>query len=302
MDHRTYRELAAGAALDDLEPRERASLDAHLDACAACRVDARALVDTASVLALAVPQRKPPASLGGAVLAAIAASEKRPVGVPAATLAYAGGASALARPVAGPLTGASGTLAGTAERPAPGEIVDLEAVRRDRARYRRLSFAGLSVAAALAIAVGGLGMTAAGLSNQLEETSLERDAAVARLAVNDAAMAVVLAPDHATATLTPEPMAAQAVVYVVYRPGTSDAWMMAADLPASPAGTVYQLWSADAAGVHALTTFTCEDQQACLAPFGVDLASAKATMITLEPAGGALGEPGPQVAFGELDG
>jgi hypothetical protein len=39
-----------------------------------------------------------------------------------------------------------------------------------------------------------------------------------------------------------------------------------------------------------------------LPPFGVDLASAKATMITLEPVGGAQGEPGPQVAFGELDG
>ena len=78
--------------------------------------------------------------------------------------------------------------------------------------------------------------------------------------------------------------------------------MMAADLPASPAGTVYQLWSADVAGVHALTTFTCDGRHACLAPFGVDLAPATATMITLEPAGGAQGEPGPQVAFGELDG
>lgn len=307
MDHRAYRELAAGAALDDLDPRERASLDAHLSTCPPCRTDARALVDTAGLLALAVPRREPPASLRGAVLAAIAASEDRPFGVPAVSLAYAAGAPPLARPGA-PALARPGAPAGraTIDRgagdAAPAQVVDLDALRRERTRYRRLSFAGLAVAAALAIAVGGLGAAAAGLSTQLDETARQRDAAVAQLATNDAAMSVVLAPDHATATLTPEPMAARAVVYVVYRPGTSEAWMMAADLPASPAGTVYQLWAADAAGVHALTTFTCDGQSACLAPFGVDLAPATATMITLEPAGGAQGEPGPQVAFGELHG
>lgn len=299
MDHGAYRELAAGAALDDLDPRERAALDAHLSACPPCRTDARDLVDTAGLLALAVPSREPPASLRGAVLAAVAASEDRPFGVPAASLAYAGGAPALARPDAP--AGRATTDHGAGDT-APAQVVDLDALRRERTRYRRLSFAGLAVAAALTIAVGGLGAAAAGLSTQLDETARERDAAVAQLATNDAAMSVVLAPDHATATLAPEPMAAGAVVYVVYRPGTSEAWMMAADLPASPAGTVYQLWSADAAGVHALTTFTCDGRSACLAPFGVDLAPATATMITLEPAGGAQGEPGPQIAFGELHG
>jgi hypothetical protein len=113
---------------------------------------------------------------------------------------------------------------------------------------------------------------------------------------------VVLAPDHATASLAPEPMAAGAEVYVVYRPGTAEAWLMAGNLPATPSGKVYQLWSADTAGVHPLTTFTCDGTHACLAPFGIDLAAAKATMITLEADGGAQGEPGPQVAFGELEG
>jgi len=102
--------------------------------------------------------------------------------------------------------------------------------------------------------------------------------------------------------LRPDPMAAQATIYVVYRPGTPEAWLMAANLPATPAGKVFQLWWADEAGVHALTTFTCDGSHACLAPFGVDLAAATATMITLEPVGGAQGEPGPQVAFGQLEG
>lgn len=269
MDHRATRELAAGAALDDLDASEQAALDAHLVACRPCRGDARDLVDTAGLLALAIPQRRPPAALRDGVLAAIAASELRPAGAPAAT---------------------------------PATVVDIDRLRRERARYRRLSVAGLAAAAVLAVAVAGLGAMAAGLSADLGRTAAERDAAVARLARTDAAMAVVLAPDHATAVLEPEAMAASATVYVVYRPGTTEAWLMADNLPVPPPGKVYQLWSADAAGVHGLTTFTCEAAGACLAPFGVDLGDAKATMITLEPVGGAVGEPGPQVAFGELEG
>lgn len=307
MDHRTFRELAAGAALDDLDAAERAELDAHLAGCAACRVEARELVDTTGLLAFAVPTRLPPASLRGGVLAAIAAAEGRPVGVPAATLAYAGAApaprlgSVVAPPTAlenAPSPAADVAPAGRLATSA--EVVEIDLLRRERARYRRLSFAGLAAAAVMAIAVAGLGATTAGLNADLEQTAAQRDAAVARLAQTDEAMAVVLAPDHATAVLTPEPLAAAANVYVVYRPGTTEAWLMADNLPAPPPGKVYQLWSADAAGVHGLATFTCDPAGACLAPFGVDLGGAKATMITLEPAGGAVGEPGPQVAFGEL--
>ncbi len=306
MDHGTYRELAAGAALDDLDPAERASLDAHVATCSPCGMDARALRDTAGMLAYAVPRRLPPASLRGSVLAAIAASERRPVGVPAATLAYAGGIAAPDRPT--PVARDEAPRNGTVPAPAvatggaDAAVVDLAALRRERTRYRRLSFAGLAAAAALAIAVGALGASAAGMRADLVTATRERDAAVAQLATSDQAMAVILAPDHATATLTPDPLAGSATVYVVYRPGTTEAWLMSGNLPPTPSGKVYQLWSADAAGVHALTKFTCDGSHACMAPFGVDLAAAKAAMITLEPDGGARGEPGPQVAFGELHG
>jgi hypothetical protein len=125
---------------------------------------------------------------------------------------------------------------------------------------------------------------------------------LARLAAGDAAMATALARGHATATLTPSPIAAGATVSVVYRPGTADAWLVGDGLPATPAGDVYQLWAADLAGVHPLTTFTCDGTSPCIASYGADLASARATMITLEPGGGSRGEPGPQVAFGKLQG
>jgi hypothetical protein len=75
---------------------------------------------------------------------------------------------------------------------------------------------------------------------------------------------------------------------------------MADRLPATPDGMVYQLWYADAAGVHALGTFRHDGEGPLLARFGVDLGSSAAAMVTLEPEGGAVGEPGPQVVFGEL--
>jgi hypothetical protein len=279
MDHRAFLELAAGAALDDLDAAEQAALDAHLAGCPECGAEARALVDTAGLLAWAVPQRRPAPSLRDSVMAAIGATA--PGNVAPAAVGALGGAPipAAARP--------------------PARLLD---ARRDRARDRRPLLVGLAMAAVLAIAVGALGTTVIGLDAELQRTAAERDAALALLASTDQAMAVVLAPDHATAALAPEPMAEEATIQVVYRPGTSDAWLLAEGLPALPAGSVYQLWSADAAGVHGLATFTCAGSGVCMAPYGVDLGAATATMITVEPAGGATGEPGPQVAFGELSG
>jgi hypothetical protein len=86
----------------------------------------------------------------------------------------------------------------------------------------------------------------------------------------------------------------------MFRPGTTESYLLANDLPATPAGQVYQLWFADTAGVHALGTFHHDGEGPFVAPFGVDLGSSAAAMVTLEPEGGAVGEPGPQVVFGEF--
>jgi predicted anti-sigma-YlaC factor YlaD len=264
MDHGTVRELAAGAALDDLEPVERLVLETHLASCPACRDEAREVAMAAGMLALAAPRRTPPDALRASVLAAV-------------------GASASSR---------SGDAA----------VVQLPPAPRRRSAVRRASFAALALAAALAVAVGALGATVSGLRSDLAAATSQRDAALARLAAGDAAMATALARGHATATLTPSPIAAGATVSVVYRPGTADAWLVGDGLPATPAGDVYQLWAADLAGIHPLTTFTCDGTSPCIASYGADLASARATMITLEPGGGSRGEPGPQVAFGKLQG
>jgi anti-sigma-K factor RskA len=255
MDHRTHHELAAGAALDDLDAAERREFEAHVVGCRACRSLSRDLGDVLADLALLAPARTPPLALRGSVLGAV-------------SLAWANPPAVIRRPTS--------TI--------PGRPPD---------RWRLGTIAGLAAAAVFAIVAVGLGL-------QVRTANDALVASQARLADQAAAMALILDPAHRTASLSAEPVAPIASAVVVYRPGTDEAFVMADHLPATPDGTVYQLWVADAAGVHPLGTFRHDGHGPIVAPFGVDLGTSAAVMITLEPAGGAVGEPGPQVVFGEL--
>lgn len=276
MSHRAFRELAAGAALEDLEAAEEAELEDHLATCAPCRRDARELVDVASLVALAAPTRRPPATLKRVVLAAVATAGSPP---PAAIL------RTFPEPV-DPAAAAAARASATA--------------RQSALRWRVAGIVALAAVITLAVTTGAMIIENRALDSRLATTSEQRDAAVARLAASAAAMSVVLAPDHATVALHAEALAPRAVAYVVYRPGASDAWLMATGLPAPPAGSVYQLWAADAAGLRAGPTFTCDATGPCFASFGMDLRGMSAAMVTLEPAGGRSKSPGPEVVFGEL--
>jgi predicted anti-sigma-YlaC factor YlaD len=72
MRHGAFLELAAGAALDDLDSSEADRLSDHLGACPPCRRSVTALADVAGLMALAAPRRRPPATLKHDVLAALA--------------------------------------------------------------------------------------------------------------------------------------------------------------------------------------------------------------------------------------
>jgi anti-sigma-K factor RskA len=264
--------LAAGAALDDLEADERRAFDAHRATCAACRGLEDELELVLADLALAVPERVPPPDLLAGIRMAIDAEEtirdRRAAPAPS--------------PVAGP---------------AVTPVVSQAAARA----VRRPTLAGLGLAAAFAILAVGLGARSIGLSNDLDRSAAELTALRSEIAGQGAVMAVAVDPRHVTATLHAEPLAPGASAVVVFVPGTRDAYLVAHDLPATPAGHAYQLWYADAAGVHALGTATWSGDGTFVAPFDVDLARSAAVMVTLEPSGGSTGEPGPQVVFGELD-
>lgn len=264
MDHAALRELAAGAALDDLEPDERGELDAHLAGCGPCRRLAAELDDVVGELALVAPPMHAPVDLREHVLAALRDSPRPALSV-----------------VAG----------GAAER---------SVERTPRRSGGLVRWGGLAAAAVLAIVAVGIGSQNRQLSDEVAATRLQLVEARQTLQERGAAVAVVADPRHVTVALHAEPVAPSAHAVVMFRPGTTDAFLMATDLPATPAGQVYQLWYADAAGVHPLDTFRFDGEGPFIAPFGVDLASSAAAMVTLEPEGGADGEPGPQVVFGEF--
>jgi anti-sigma factor RsiW len=260
MDHAALRELTAGAALEDLEPLERMALDEHLATCTECRGLAAELDELMADLALAAETREPPATLERGVLDAIRSTD----GASRAPLA--------------------------ADEPAPDANVIPFPRAVGRPSSRLPAVAGLAAAAVFGVVAVGLGVRG---------QALEADLAAARAeqAVERAVLAVAADPSHRTAGLQAPTGPSATVVWV---PGTDESFLVSHNLPASPAGQVYQLWHADGSGIHGLGTFTHDGQGPAIAPFGVDLATSSAAMVTLEPAGGAQAEPGPQVVFGEL--
>jgi hypothetical protein len=68
VDHDTlsctaFLDLAAGAALDAVEPRELALVEAHAATCTECAAQLQEFRDVAAMLGSAVPQHEPPAAL-----------------------------------------------------------------------------------------------------------------------------------------------------------------------------------------------------------------------------------------------
>jgi hypothetical protein len=158
----------------------------------------------------------------------------------------------------------------------------------------------LGIAAAIALVAVGLGARTIGLEDELRQASARVAALEAQVSGQGGAVLAAANPDHVTVALHAEAEAPAATAMVMFVPGTSSAYLVARDLPATPAGHGYQAWYADAAGVHPLETETFDGNGPFIAPLDVDLASATAVMLTLEDSGGSRGEPGPQVVFGEL--
>ncbi len=254
--------LVAGALLDDLDPGELARFEAHQPGCPRCAEVGAGLSVTLGDLALIATPRRPPPALGPSLVASIRA-DRRPTPRRASSAAPAWSRAIAALRTRGPA---------------------------------RLAWAA-AVGLLLVVGLGWWGVTT---RQELDRTAAETARLRTMLAGRDALMSVALASDRSTATLSPEPFAPAAEAVVVYRPGRADAFVVALGVPATPAGHVYQLWVADAVGVHPLQTFGYDGQGPLVVPVGRDLADMSAVMITLEPAGGANGDPGPQVVFGQL--
>jgi hypothetical protein len=270
-------ELVAGAALGDLSTEERLSYLEHRASCGDCLVLELQLDHVLADLSLLVPERVPPPDLYAGIRSAIAADR---TGVPATSSGST--PSAVALPV---------NVVPIRQRTSRGAT---------RSATRSATFAAVGLAAVLGIVAVGLGARATVLSDELARTESALARVQSELSAQGAVMVAAVNPDHVTAPLQADAMAPDASAFVVYVPGTTESYLVAHGLPATPDGHGYQLWYADEAGVHGLGTFSHDGSGAFVAPFSVDLASSAAAMLTLEPTGGAVGEPGPQVVFGEL--
>lgn len=274
--------LAAGAVLDDLAPDEQADYEAHRASCTECRQVELELDHVLADMALVAPERMPPPDLLAGIRRALAAE----------------GALVQPGPVAGPDTVA-------AVRP-----VEAEPVRASTAApanvipMRRTSrgpvIASLALAAGLGVVALGLGARTVNLQQDLDTAAAQVATLESALAQSGGAMTVAMNPAHVTVALHGDALAPSAEAAVVFVPGAESSYVVARNLPATPAGHGYQLWYADEAGVHPLQTVSFDGTGTFVAPIGVDLADSSAVMITLEADGGAQGEPGPQVVFGEL--
>jgi anti-sigma factor RsiW len=267
MSHEAERLLAAGAVLDDLDPDERAEYEAHRGTCTECRGMELELDHVMADLALVAEERVPPPDLLAGIRLALAAEVDAP-------------RTAATAPVLLP--------------PADSNVIPL------RRASRGPMFAALAIAAGLGVVALGLGARTVTLQEDLNSTSAQVASLESSLAGQGGAMTVALNPAHVTVALHGDAIAPDAEAAVVFIPGDDASYVVARNLPATPSGHGYQLWYADAAGVHPLQTVSFDGSGTFVAPIGVDLADSTAVMLTLEESGGATDEPGPQVVFGEL--
>ena len=264
MDHAAFAELMAGRALGDLDVAEQRSVEAHLRSCAACRSLTRDLDGVLTDMAYAAARRPVPGALGPSIMSAIHRAAAMPV---------------------------------RSVHP-PRSVPDLGAIRQ--ARFGGLGRAlGVGLAAAAVLAIVVLGAQVVELRDRLDRSQLVARDATADLAARNTAMQVVADPSHTTAWLAPSTTDVATGALMVYVPGSTDAFLVADGLPATPDDRVYQFWYADAAGVHAGVTFRYDGEGVLVIPVQVDLGGAQAAMLTIEADGGAAA-PSQDVVFGEL--
>jgi anti-sigma-K factor RskA len=272
MTHDELRELSGGYALGVLDEPERRAFEQHLATCASCAAEIRDFTAVASALALDVPQVEPPRSLRERVLRAATQPGPQP---------------AVIEPIA-------------EHRALQGEPSG-RALRQLQRRPRRESLLALLSAAAVVIAVA-LGAYAISLQRRiaaLEEqvrTAADRAAQSQQQLVQLRAAAdlstqvrrILAADDLRRLDLagTKAAPAASGRAFWSQREGLVVAF---ANLPATDAGRVYQLWVIPPGGTPidaGLLELQPDGRALTLARAGTSQ-RVGTVAITLEPSGGS---------------
>ena len=262
----THDEQPLGAAyvLDALDPDERRTFEAHLATCPVCSEEVRSLQGAVHALASSVPLRTPRPELRSRVLAAAGAE---PLDARSALRRRAGRSEVRAwLPLAAAVVVAVGTSIYAWQL--QGRVSTLEG---------RLSDAEQRAAAA------------EGLTRQ------------AQLAADRAAssMAVLAAPDVVRIDLAGQPAAPRATARALWSRNRGMVFTTA-NLPAAPAGRVYQVWvvTAQAPVSAGLLTPDTSGRAAAFFSTPADIPPPLAIAVTLEPAGGVPAPTGDRYLVG----
>lgn len=270
-EHDRLHESVGLYVLGALEPAERGEFERHLQSCDECTAEVRSLAGVTAALPYGVPLVDPPAGLRGRVMA------------------VAGRTSAT-----------------------PSKVVALPA--RPGPTRSWVSTAGWLSAAALLLLSGGLGVYSQSLQREIDglrsevgdlnarlNQSEQRVTAATRLvALADARMAVLTAPDLRQVDLQGQPPVAARATGRAFYSRSRGLVFTASDLPPLGAGRAYQLWvvtaqqpvSAGLLEVDAAGRVT----QAFETP--PDLQNPVAIAVTEEPAGGVTAPTGDKYLVG----
>jgi anti-sigma-K factor RskA len=252
--------LAAAYVLGALAPGERRDFEAHAATCPVCLEEVRSLQRVTAALAHTVPQRTPRPELRTRVLSAIGA--------------------------------------------APHAAVERQP-RVDSRSWLPLAAAVL-LTAGMGIYAWSLQQRVSTLEVRLNEaerraSSAERDTLEARRVADTAtsAMAVLAAPDLTRIDLAGQAIAPRATARALWSRNRGMVFTTA-DLPAAPAGRVYQVWVVTAQAPVSAGLLTLDPSGRTTAVFSTpaDIAPPVAVAVTLEPAGGVPTPTGERYLIG----
>ena len=264
LDHDALRELVALHAIGALSGSERDAVESHVLACAECAAELRAFAPVGMALAQAVPQVDPPVTLRAAIIEA-------------------------ARDDRGPARGARAAVR------APAHLAPWLA------------------AAAMVVITAGLAFYASALQRRIQALEAElRDAlvrvadgerrvtvALRSAAAAEAPLSVLTAPDVRRIDLAGQPVAPAASARAFWS-RSRGLVITASNLPALPAGRIYQLWFVTAQAPISAGLLTPDDRGGFTTTLNTpsDLPDPVALAVTLEPAGGRPAPTGDKYLVG----
>jgi anti-sigma-K factor RskA len=232
--------LTGAYAVDALPPEEQQLFEEHLGECESCAQEVAELLATASELGASLGEA-PPSSLRDAVLAEIDQTRQEPP---------------------------------PPSRVEEDGVASLDEHRRRSQPRRWWTHLVAPAAAVVAIAVVGLSLMVANLTDRLDQLEAASSQVVDVLAAPDAQTLSIEGPDDSLAR-------------VVVSQSRGEAVFLTDGMPSTAEDETYELWLIDDDGPSPAGLFDVDERGRATRVMTGDMANAAAIAVTVEPAGGS---------------